>query len=151
MSPNNEAVKTAIGASRIVAEYDGLSAGLNANPTAARLRARLIITHDGVILVALRRVLGFPAGWMVERFEARELLDICEEDLPMTGLLGLMSEKSASTNAGMMHGWTNLHPTLSVRTRRGDFLFALGKTRKGRARCRRALNEISSLISDVRQ
>jgi hypothetical protein len=110
-----------------------LSAGLNASPRATRLPAEAWITPEA-LLVGVARIAVRKPNFVVERFEAFDVIGVEEGETAVTGLQGAMERKNATHALGRAIGAGEPIPAVVVVTRRGDVTLAWLKNDRGAAR-----------------
>lgn len=119
MSRVSDALEKQLGAGeRLLHTFNGLSDGLNRSARQAG-DAAMGITELGVVVAWVK--LGLLPKVVVERFAWQEVIDVNESDDPLPGPAGAMERKNATHMLGRAMGASSTRPTVTVRTRRGDF------------------------------
>ena len=124
------------------ATFEGLTDGLNRSQRNS-MPGALAVTNSGIVLAWTK--MGIRPKLEFEAFAQTDIIEVVESDDPMPGLTGALERKNATRAMGRMMGNTTTRPTLTIRTRRGDF--SLFFKPKERGELRRAFIAINDLLA----
>ena len=124
--------------------FTGVSAGLNASPNAGRMQALLYVLPSAIV-IGVEKPGILKKRSQVERFNVSDIMQIREDDVGVTGLAGAIERKNASHAVGRAMGHSGAVPAITLRTRRGDVIFAFKPKERGLTR--EAYVAISDLLT----